>query len=194
MFLEEYKRKRKFSETPEPQGRQNVEGGHPVFVVQKHLSSHLHYDFRLEVNGVLKSWAIPKGLSLNPKDKHLAIMVEDHPLDYRDFEGIIPEGNYGAGTVMLWDQGTYSVPMSLGRYGIEEKINSGIASGHITFILEGRKLKGEFALLMLKKIKEDNAWLLIKKDDEFTSDVDVAKNDRSVLTGRSMTEIKVQKI
>jgi bifunctional non-homologous end joining protein LigD len=84
--------------------------------------------------------------------------------------------------------------MSLGRYGIEEKINSGIASGHITFILEGRKLKGEFALLMLKKIKEDNAWLLIKKDDEFTSDVDVAKNDRSVLTGRSMTEIKVQKI
>jgi bifunctional non-homologous end joining protein LigD len=173
MILEEYQRKRKFGETPEPEGGQNRGGESPAFVVQKHLSSHLHYDFRLEVNGVLKSWAIPKGLSLNPKDKHLAVMVEDHPLDYRDFEGVIPEGNYGAGTVMLWDRGTYHVPMSFNKQEVEEKINSGLASGHITFILDGQKLKGEFALLRLKKSKEDNAWLLIKKNDEFASDVDI---------------------
>jgi bifunctional non-homologous end joining protein LigD len=175
MILEEYQRKRKFGETPEPEGGQNRGGESPAFVVQKHLSSHLHYDFRLEVNGVLKSWAIPKGLSLNPKDKHLAVMVEDHPLDYRDFEGVIPEGNYGAGTVMLWDRGTYHVPMSFNKQEVEEKINSGLASGHITFILDGQKLKGEFALLRLKKSKEDNAWLLIKKNDEFASDVDITK-------------------
>jgi bifunctional non-homologous end joining protein LigD len=173
MILEEYQRKRKFGETPEPEGGQNRGGESLAFVVQKHLSSHLHYDFRLEVNGVLKSWAIPKGLSLNPKDKHLAVMVEDHPLDYRDFEGVIPEGNYGAGTVMLWDRGTYHVPMSFNKQEVEEKINSGLASGHITFILDGQKLKGEFALLRLKKSKEDNAWLLIKKNDEFASDVDI---------------------
>ena len=189
MVLEEYRRKRKFDETPEPEGKPGRGGELPVFIVQKHLSSHLHYDFRLEVSGALKSWAIPKGLSLNPKDRHLAVMVEDHPLDYRDFEGVIPEGNYGAGTVMLWDRGTYHVPMSSDKRDIEEKINSGIVGGHITFILNGQKLNGEFALIRLKKSKEDNAWLLVKKNDEYASNI-VITDDRSVLTGRSMAEIK----
>ncbi|MCL5985865.1 MAG: DNA ligase [Actinobacteria bacterium] len=190
MTLREYQRKRKFDETPEPEGEQNGGGESPVFVVQKHRSSHLHYDFRLEVGGVLKSWAIPKGLSLNPKQKHLAVMVEDHPLDYKDFEGVITEGNYGAGTVMIWDRGTYRIPMLFGKQEIEKKINSGLAGGHITFILNGQKLRGEFALVRLRKSKEDNAWLLIKKNDEFASEVDITEDDRSVLSGRSLDEIK----
>jgi len=192
MVLEEYRRKRKFSNTPEPNGSQEERDGLLIFVVQKHLSSHLHYDFRMEFKGVLISWAIPKGLSLNPMDKRLAMMVEDHPLDYKDFEGVIPEGNYGAGTVMIWDMGTYHVPMIFDRNNIEEKIKSGIKDGHITFILDGKKLKGEFALIRLKKSKEDNAWLLIKKDDEFASDAGIAEDDHSVVSGRSLDEIKAK--
>src|SRR5450432_1162274 len=164
MALKEYNKKRTFNKTPEPTG------GKPAasalhFVVQKHDASRLHYDFRLEMEGVLKSWAIPKGPSMNPADKRLAMMVEDHPLDYRGFEGTIPTGNYGAGTVMVWDEGTYCSRHSDERPESDRLLREGLRSGHLTFVLNGQKLKGEFSLLKLKRGK-DNEWLLIKKNDE----------------------------
>src|SRR5664279_950975 len=146
MALKEYKRKRVFNKTPEPTG------GKPAketlqFVVQKHDATRLHYDFRLEMKGVLKSWAVPKGPSLNPDDRRLAMMVEDHPYDYKDFEGIIPEGNYGAGTVIVWDEGTYETLEPLKSKKEEEKsLLSQVKSGSIKIRLFGKKLKGEFAL------------------------------------------------
>jgi len=126
----------------------------PFFVIHEHHASHLHFDFRLEMDGVLKSWAIPKGPSLNPADKRLAIMVEDHPIDYGLFEGIIPEGHYGAGMVVIWDKGTYTL------------LSGGIAESKMEFILSGKKLKGAFVLFRLKG--KDKEWLLIKKKDEYT--------------------------
>jgi bifunctional non-homologous end joining protein LigD len=159
------------------------------FVVQKHDATRLHYDFRLELDGVLKSWAVPKGPSLNPADKRLAIMVEDHPLDYRTFEGIIPEGNYGAGTVMVWDVGTYTARATTDRKEAERLLREGLAAGRLTIVLHGRKLEGEFALVKLKRGK-GNEWLLMKKRDEWASENDVTKNDRSAVTGRSLTEIE----
>src|SRR5512138_1961171 len=140
MALEEYKRKRSFSRTPEPPPRVE-KGAKHRFVVQKHRASHLHYDLRLEMEGVLKSWAVPKGPSLDPADKRLAMQVEDHPVSYFQFEGIIPEGNYGAGTVMVWDVGTWE-PMG--------DAHAMLAKGDLKFRLEGKKLHGEFVLAHMK--------------------------------------------
>ena len=140
MALEEYQRKRRFQSTPEPPPKLGKDEGHR-FVVQKHQASHLHYDFRLEMEGVLKSWAVPKGPSLDPADKRLAMMVEDHPVDYLHFEGIIPEGNYGAGTVMVWDTGTWE-PLG--------DPNETLAKGDLKFRLKGKKLKGEFVLARMR--------------------------------------------
>jgi len=124
------------------------------------------------MDGVLKSWAIPKGPSMNPAEKRLAIMVEDHPIDYKDFEGTIPEGNYGAGTVIVWDNGTYTLADQKQSESIEDQFKSDLQNGHISFILNGKKLKGEFALVRLK-IKQKNAWLLIKKEDQYAIETDV---------------------
>ena len=172
--LKEYKEKRDFKKTPEPTGGSN--SGKPIFVVQKHDASHLHYDLRLELDGVLKSWAVPKGPSLDPKVKRLAVMTEDHPIDYAQFVGVISEG-YGAGTVMVWDNGT-----------AEGELEEGLKKGHITFTLHGKKLNGEWSLVQLRGSKN---WLLMKKDDEFASkdDILLSKPD-SVLSGKSIGGIK----
>lgn len=191
MGLETYWNKRNFSKTPEPRGRPAKDAKQLKFVIQKHHASHLHYDFRLELDGVLKSWAVPKGPSLNPDDKRLAMMVEDHPMSYREFEGIIPQGNYGAGTVMVWDEGYYEA-----REGSTHKeqlayLHKGLHKGHISFILHGEKLKGEFSLIKIPS-RGENAWLLIKKEDEFSdrkNKVTITAN-RSVKTGRTLEEIK----
>lgn len=163
--LKKYKSKRDFKKSPEPYGLHRLSSKLPRFCVQKHDARNLHYDFRLEYQGALLSWAIPKGPSLNPKDKRLAIKVEDHPLDYQYFEGVIPKGNYGAGTVEIWDQGTFCTPDCTTPKEIERTLSQGLKKGHFSILLEGEKLKGEFTLLKLKQASEDNAWLLIKKKD-----------------------------
>jgi len=188
MGLKEYRKKRNFKATPEPTGGAKQRKGGLRFVVQKHQASHLHYDFRLEVDGVLKSWAVPKGLSLNPKDKRLAMMVEDHPFDYRTFEGTIPEGNYGAGTVMVWDQGEVTALETDDRAASEDELRKGIEKGRVSFLLHGEKLNGEFSLVRMNR-GEKNAWLLMKKGDDYARDEDVLEQDRSVVTGRDLDEI-----
>ncbi|HMK02945.1 MAG TPA: DNA polymerase ligase N-terminal domain-containing protein, partial [Ferruginibacter sp.] len=149
----------------EPEGKQRSSRSKLAFVIQRHKASHLHYDFRLEMDGVLKSWAVPKGPSMNPKDKRLAMMVEDHPYSYKDFKGVIPSG-YGAGIVEIWDNGKYTDLESSARADAEKKIKAGLRSGNLKFTLHGKKLKGEFALVKLKG-KQENAWLLIKHKDEY---------------------------
>ncbi len=188
MSLAKYHKKRKFQKTPEPKGSSQKRSGPLTFVIQKHKASQLHYDFRLELDGVLKSWAVPKGPSLNPEDKRLAMMVEDHPLEYEQFEGIIPKGNYGAGTVMVWDQGVYSPLDAVEREKTEEILKQQLEKGHLTFVLLGKKLKGEFALIKTR-MDEENSWLLVKKGDEYASEKDILEQDHSVLTNRSMDEI-----
>ena len=185
MDLSRYNLKRDFNSTPEPKSEVEKSKKELIFVVQKHAASQLHYDFRLEMNGVLKSWAIPKGPSMNSEEKRLAIMVEDHPYAYKDFEGTIPEGNYGAGNVIVWDNGTYSLADSGNTKSIEEYFKSGLQKGHLSFILDGKKLKGEFALVKLK-IKQKDAWLLIKKDDEYASESDVLLKNESVISGLTL--------
>jgi bifunctional non-homologous end joining protein LigD len=155
----------------------------PIFVVHKHAASHLHYDFRLEVDGVLKSWAVPKGPSLDPSVKHLAIMVDDHEFSYRGFEGVISEGSYGAGVVMVWDQGSYTP--------VGDDFRGGLVSGKIHFILHGIKLKGEFYLIRTTLGKKGDQWLLMKKKDEYATSNDVLEKDLSVKTGRTMKQIEV---
>src|SRR5215813_7020017 len=188
MALEEYKKKRRFDETPEPPPKLEKKSGHR-FVVQKHDATRLHYDFRLEMEGVLKSWAVPKGPSLNPEDKRLAMMVEDHPYDYRTFEGIIPEGNYGAGTVIVWDEGTYEALESGSKKEQEKSLLQQLKKGSLKFRMHGKKLKGEFALVKLKN-GEDNAWLLIKHRDEYATEEDITKKDKSVVSKKTIEQIE----
>lgn len=176
-----YRKKRDFSSSPEPKGAKKRRGKRLIFVVQKHRASHLHYDFRLEMGGALKSWAVPKGPSLNPKDKRLSIQVEDHPYDYKDFEGNIPAGNYGAGDVIVWDRGDYEAADQEG----EELLLKELKKGAISFILHGTKLKGEFSLVRLKRPKQ---WLLIKKRDRFASAKDVTRDEKSVISGRRLPD------
>jgi bifunctional non-homologous end joining protein LigD len=167
MSLTKYKRKRNFSETTEPTAGKAVQGKH-IFVVQRHHASRLHYDFRLEVAGVLKSWAVPKGPSMNPADKRLAMEVEDHPYDYKDFEGTIPAGNYGAGTVYIWDKGTFELMAPNGGNFDKEALKE-LKGGDLKIVMKGKKLKGEFALVKMKG-REENAWLLIKHKDKYAVD------------------------
>src|SRR3954471_7058758 len=183
MALKEYWKKRDFKQTPEPSGKVLKKNAHR-FVVQKHHASHLHFDFRLELDGVLKSWAVPKGPSLDPADKRLAMMVEDHPVSYFDFEGIIPAGNYGAGTVMVWDVGTWE---PLGN------AHEMLAKGDLKFRLHGKKLNGEFVLAHMKARRpgsKGNERLLIKKKDEFVKPGFAVDNLKwSVVTKRSLKQI-----
>ena len=190
--LKDYQRKRKFNQTPEPKGKVRKQGrGDLRFVVHMHDATRLHYDLRLEFGGVYRSWAVPKGPSLNPQDQRLAVFVEDHPIEYGEFEGIIPKGNYGAGTVMLWDAGTYVERGSANRAQSEKAMLEGLKNGHLTFVMNGTKLKGEFALIKLKK-SEDKAWLLVKKRDEYSTYKRHQFDMTSVQTGRSMPEIAAQ--
>lgn len=188
MGLARYNKKRNFQETPEPAGRpKKVKGKQLAFVVQEHHASQLHYDFRLELEGVLKSWAVPKGPSMNPHDRHLAMMVEDHPYEYRKFEGVIPEGNYGAGNVIIWDEGTYE-PYNDNNEDPEKILRAQLKKGHLTFIMHGKKLQGEFALIKMHD-QAENAWLLIKKGDSFASVSDITRQDQSVKSGRKVDEV-----
>lgn len=188
MALTEYKRKRTFDDTPEPVGGKAA-AGKLRFVVQKHKASRLHYDFRLEMKGVLKSWAVPKGPSLNPADKRLAMEVEDHPYDYKNFEGIIPKGNYGAGTVIVWDEGTYEpVAPPRGKAAQEKNLLKQLQDGSLKLVLHGKKLKGEFALVRTKGMGE-NAWLLIKHKDRYATEDDITAKDKSVKSGKTLEKI-----
>ncbi len=186
MALEEYRRKRDFEKTPEPApkpaAKKNL-AGLPHFYIQRHDATRLHYDFRLEIGGVLVSWAVPKGPSLEPLSKHLAMHVEDHPLDYGSFEGNIPKGEYGGGSVMLWDRGVWEL---LGDVSAQDQI----ARGDLKFRLHGEKIKGEFALIHMRGRGKGNEWLLIKKkDDEARPAWNVEDFAYSVLTGRTQQEI-----
>ena len=189
--LRNYKEKRDFEKTPEPFTSEKISPDKPKFVIQKHNARRLHYDFRLEVNGVLKSWAIPKGPSTDPGQKRLAIPTEDHPLDYIDFEGIIPPGNYGAGTVIVWDTGTYR--------NLKEKndqkvpMDESIADGHVEFWLEGEKLKGGYALIHTGSAGR-KFWLFLKmNDEEAVRDGDILiDRPESVLSRQTIEEIQNQ--
>ncbi len=191
MSLSLYKKKRSFAETPEPTGGKSSLKNKLVFVVQKHDASHLHYDFRLEMDGVLKSWAVPKGPSLDPSVKRLAMMVEDHPFDYRNFEGIIPEGNYGAGTVIVWDEGTYEPleNVSDNKRENEKNLLKQLYAGSLKFVMDGKKLKGEFALVRTN-YQGENSWLLIKHNDKFATDKDVTEKDKSVISKKTIVQVE----
>lgn len=188
--LAEYGRKRDFTRTAEPQGGSTRSRHKPQFVIQKHAAGRLHYDLRLEHDGVMKSWAVPKGPSMDPSVKRLAMEVEDHPIDYNKFEGTIPQGEYGGGTVMLWDRGTYSYGGS--NPDPEEGIRQGLRKGDFKFVLNGKRLKGSWALVRMRRDQAGKPqWLLIKHKDEYAvpgSDVG-AEHPTSVTTGRSMEEI-----
>ena len=183
MALTEYKRKRDFKKTSEPAGKptpKKVKGA-SRFVIQKHAARRLHYDFRLETEGVLKSWALPKGLPWKRGEKHLAVEVEDHPIEYEDFEGVIPEGQYGGGTVMVWDRGTYYV------YG-EQPLKS-LREGKLHLLLDGKKAKGEWTLIRIRgREGEKNQWLILKTGDD-AKPISSKVDDESVKTGRTMKQI-----
>jgi DNA ligase D-like protein (predicted 3'-phosphoesterase) len=183
-----YEKKRDFSRTPEPRGGKRKAGKKPIFVIQKHDASTLHYDFRIEVDGVLKSWAVPKGPSTDPREKRLAVPTEDHPLDYADFEGVIPEEEYGGGTVLVWDRGPYDNITEKG--GETLPMAKAIKQGHVLIRLHGKKLTGGYALQRTGS-GEDARWLLVKMDDD---EADARRNPvssqpKSVLSGRTIEEI-----
>jgi bifunctional non-homologous end joining protein LigD len=183
--LAEYRQKRHFDKTAEPSGSVAREAKARRFVIQKHAATRLHYDLRLEVGGVLKSWAVPKGPSLNPGDKRLAVHVEDHPLEYRKFEGVIPKGQYGGGEVIVWDKGTYELEGHLDA-------DAQLARGELKFILHGKKVRGSFVLVELKNSKEKNEWLLIKHRDEFADPLwDAEKHAQSIVSGRTLEDVKL---
>ena len=178
--LTEYKKKRKFDKTPEPGPEKKHTRTGRMFVIQKHRATQLHYDFRLEVDGVLKSWAVPKGPSLDPKVKRMAVPTEDHPMEYANFEGVIPKGNYGAGRVIVWEMGVYA-PLG------DTSMQDGLKKGHVSFALVGRKLEGGFALTRLR----DDSWLLVKMADDYADrKTDITKErPESVLSGKTIDEI-----
>ena len=187
-LLKKYRQMRDFGETPEPAGRTKKLANGPIFVIQKHAASHLHYDFRLEMEGVLKSWSVPKGPSYDPTIRRLAMMTEDHPYDYASFEGVIPAGNYGAGNVIIWDQGTWEF-IEPGDDPV-----AALKSGKLTFRMYGRKMFGEWALVKIKgssKSSKGNEWLMLKHRDQFAnSEVDVsAVAPRSVVSNKTVEEI-----
>ncbi|MBE8724343.1 DNA ligase D [Flavobacterium hungaricum] len=185
MSLTKYNQKRNFKSTKEPEGKKGNSKNELIFVIQKHAASHLHYDFRLEVDGVLKSWAVPKGPSLDPDIKRLAMEVEDHPYSYKDFEGNIPKGNYGAGNVIVWDNGTYEpLEVEAGK-SPEKQLLSDLKKGHLRFVLKGKKLRGSFSLVKLHG-KQENAWLLLKKQDKYAAKEDILTQDKSVLSKISL--------
>jgi len=196
--LSKYRAMRDPQKTPEPFTSRDIDPKKLVFVVQKHQARALHYDFRLEVEGVMPSWAVPKGPSLDPSNKRLAMKTEDHPLDYRHFEGVIPKGEYGAGTVMVWDYGTYypEIEENGKRVQFKEKKNGQeimskcLEKGEIKFTLSGKKLKGSFALIKTRGFGAKNAWLLIKHKDKFTNIGYDAKNfDFSAKSNRTLAQI-----
>ncbi len=188
--LERYRSKRDFRKTDEPSGSDGSEGGDRRFVIQKHDASTLHYDVRIEADGVLKSWAVPKGPSTDPREKRLAVRTEDHPLEYAGFEGVIPEGEYGAGTVLVWDAGTYE-NLRRDDDGNEIPITDSIDQGQVEIRLDGEKLRGGYALVHAKLGGDEENWLLVKMDDD---EADARRNPvstepASVLTGRSLEEV-----
>ena len=187
MRLKEYASKREFHKTPEPKPGLRQKGDRLVFVVHKHAARALHYDLRLELEGVLKSWAVPRGPSLDPSLKRLAVMVEDHPLDYKDFEGVIPEGNYGAGSVIIWDRGFYHHPSARDENESQKLLLEGLRKGDLKFILEGEKLHGEFALVRMRK--DEKSWLLLKKKDRYAAQGEILKESRSVVSQKTLEEM-----
>jgi bifunctional non-homologous end joining protein LigD len=183
MKLNEYRKKRQFAVTTEPHGSDDTHDGDGplLYAIQKHMASHLHYDLRLQWSGILLSWAVPKGPSLDPAVKRLAMRTEDHPVEYGDFEGVIPAGQYGAGTVMLWDQGTW--------HPEDADVDSALQRGEIKFTLRGKKLQGTWVLVRTRSFGKD-AWLLIKHRDQYASAKDVLQEEpRSVASGRLLAEI-----
>jgi len=190
MGLEAYRRRRDFSRTPEPRGADMPrDGAKPRFVIHEHDASTHHFDLRLEVAGVLRSWAVPKGPSTDPREKRLAVPTEDHPLAYAEFEGVIPEGEYGAGTVLVWDAGSYRNPKT-DDDGEPVPVEEQLDDGHATVWLEGEKLRGGYALTRVAE-GDDERWLLVKMDDE---EADARRNPvstepTSVLTGRTLKEV-----
>lgn len=188
MSLTTYKKKRSFTSTSEPTGGKS-KSGELIFVIQKHAATRLHYDFRLEMDGVLKSWAVPKGPSTDPSVRRLAMMVEDHPYDYKDFEGVIPKGNYGAGTVIVWDYGSYEpIQPAKNKAEAEKLLLKELGAGSLKIILHGKKLKGEWALVHTRT-GEDNAWLLIKHRDKYADEADITKKDKSAVTGKTLEKM-----
>ena len=185
--LKEYASKRKFGKTPEPKPDLRHKADRLIFVVHKHAARALHYDLRLELAGVLKSWAVPKGPTMDPSLKRLAVMVEDHPFDYKDFEGVIPEGNYGAGSVIIWDRGFYHHPSGGDRKESEKRLLDGLRKGNMKFVLAGEKLQGEFALV--KTGKDGKSWLLLKKKDRYAIQGDILRENRSVVSNRTLEEV-----